>query len=555
MKNTEQNLHHILTTQRASLLSEWQKRVRRTSVLQLREDFDGHTPDNVLEEFFDLIVKQITTKQDYHLLRQRIFSGEINAFTPDAACRLLIALKKTVLRRLKSLTHNAEAIFDEILLRISAYYHEMRYRNLAQRQSQNLRQRNIEIARLLAVEKQRAAHLTTNNRIAQMALSTLDPSEIFRRIVHEVQQSFNYQHVSLYFLETHANQMIMKARAGVYEKHFPEGYRQNVGEGLVGHVVASGNPIMANDVANDPRRIIAFPQEKNTRSELCVPIKTADRVLGALDVLSRKKNGFNWTDVQSLMVLTDQLAWVIHNAHLFQETRELQDELVQSERLAVIGEMSARIAHEIRNPLATIGGFARSLQRAPTPDRIDTASRIISCEVTRLEELLTDILNYTRPRKLELEPINLPDLITDVYHQVGEGLESRGIAYRQNAPSDLPEIPLDPAQFKQVLINIFKNAFQAMPNGGKLHVHIRKKEDQPHIEIEIRDTGPGIPAEIQDEIFKPYFTTKTKGTGLGLVISKQIVERHGGTLSFTSHSGSGTTLFIHLPDLSSRKSL
>lgn len=189
MKNTEQNLHHILATQRASLLSEWQKRVRRTSVLQLREDFDGHTPDNVLEEFFDLIVKQITTKQDYHLLRQRIFSGEINAFTPDAACRLLIALKKTVLERLKNFTHNAEAIFDEILLRISAYYHEMRYRNLAQRQSQNLRQRNIEIARLLAVEKQRAAHLTTNNRIAQMALSTLDPSEIFRRIVHEVHRN------------------------------------------------------------------------------------------------------------------------------------------------------------------------------------------------------------------------------------------------------------------------------------------------------------------------------------------------------------------------------
>ena len=255
------------------------------------------------------------------------------------------------------------------------------------------------------------------------------------------------------------------------------------------------------------------------------------------------------------MVLTDQLAWVIHNAHLFQETRELQDELVQSERLAVIGEMSARIAHEIRNPLATIGGFARSLQRAPTPDRIDTASRIISQEVTRLEELLTDILNYTRPRALKREPVNLPDLITDVYHQVGEGLEGRGIAYRQNAPHDLPETSVDPAQFKQVLINIFKNAFQAMPNGGKLHVDIRKKEDQPHIEIEIRDTGPGIPAEIQDEIFKPYFTTKTTGTGLGLVISKQIVERHGGTLSFTSHSDSGTSIFIHLPDHASRKPL
>ena len=85
MKNTEQNLYHVLTTQRASLLSEWQRLVRNTSVLQLREDFDGRAPDDVLEEFFDLIVTQITTKQEYHLLRQRIFSGEINAFSPDAA--------------------------------------------------------------------------------------------------------------------------------------------------------------------------------------------------------------------------------------------------------------------------------------------------------------------------------------------------------------------------------------------------------------------------------------------------------------------------------------
>ncbi len=142
MKNA---FYNVLISQRASLLCAWQTRIRRTSVLQLREDFDGHAPDDVLEEFFDLVVAQIATKQDYHLLRQRIYSGEINAFTPDAACRLLIALKKTVLEHLnfaaENVIHDTEAIFDELLLRISEYYHEMRYRNLAQRQSQNLRQR------------------------------------------------------------------------------------------------------------------------------------------------------------------------------------------------------------------------------------------------------------------------------------------------------------------------------------------------------------------------------------------------------------------------------
>ena len=885
-----QALQSLLTTKRASVLLLWQKYIRETSVLQLREDVEGDAPDGVLEEFFDILVDQVTTQEDYRLLRQRIFSGDINAFTPDAAARLLIALKKTVIELLPTMAPvgnfaGIERIFDEILLRISEYYHEMRYRALERRRSQNLRQRNDEIGRLLAAEKRRAAHYATINRVAQMALSTLDPDEIFRRIVHTVQQSFNYQHVSLYLVDERTNQMIMSARAGVYEAHFPEGYRQNVGEGIVGTAVASGDPLMANDVSNDPRRILAFPEEQSTQSELCVPIKTGEHILGALDVLSRKKNGFNQTDVQSLQVLTDQLAWVIHNARRFQETHELkefneqilqtiplpvllldleqcvtfannayltyhglngqniigkplvqsrptsylvtpegrknlqtvfqtgesqhlsslniptgdfknrvvdllitrldtrsaplalvvleditesleksyessllrqisqtmqgildidrllyailtcvtagtglgfnraillqvnaeqntlegkigvgpanqteaariwaalatknptvedilanydqretpsestlsraalqievslndlhdvlaqavcerrtfivteedaltispalwaalgthhfvvtpligrektvgvivadnlysnapitedsvdllkafaghaalalenaslygqlqekidelqhtQEELLQSERLAAIGEMSARIAHEIRNPLATIGGFARSLQRTPTPARVDTAAHIIFQEVTRLEDLLTDILNYTRPRILTRTPTNLPDLIGEVHNLVAEGLEERGITYYLETPPDLPDVLVDQAQIKQVLINLIKNAFQVMPDGGNLTVYIRpnnKDTEDPQIEIEIRDTGPGIPQEIQNEIFKPYFTTKTTGTGLGLAISQQIIERHKGTLSLESNEGSGTSIFIRLP--------
>jgi len=163
-------LHSLFTTKRDTVLLLWQKYIRETSALQLREDVEA--PDGVLEEFFDLMVDHVTTQEDYRLLRQRVFSGDISAFTPDATARLLIALKKTVVELLSTASDNApgnfadiETIFDEILLRLSEYYHEMRYRALERRRSQNLQQRNDEIGRQLAAEKRRAAHFATSTAL------------------------------------------------------------------------------------------------------------------------------------------------------------------------------------------------------------------------------------------------------------------------------------------------------------------------------------------------------------------------------------------------------
>ena len=1007
-----QTLYQVFTTQRTQLLNTWKKRIGETPVLQLREDIDAATAEGMLETFYNLIADQVVLCNDYASLRMRILAEEISAFTPDAAGRLLIALKKAVIDVLfgteiqnpNTEAFHIETVMDEMLLRILAYCHETRYRahlrNLQTSEtrfrtlietmnegftaidandhliffnqrmetisgfrkddmigrpvgdlympeskeilSQQLQRRRLkesstyqlqihnkqgnpvpvrvsgaplhdnqgaylgsfavitdiseqvlaekilrqskdEIAHLLESEKRRATHFATINRVAQMALSTLDPDEIFRRVVHEVQESFGYQHVSLYVLETNTEQMVMRARAGQYTSNFPEGYRQPVGTGIVGNVVASGNPLLANDVSTDPRRILAFPEESNSNAELCVPIKTGDHILGAIDVLSREKGVFDQTDVHSLQVLADQLAWVIHNARLYQETRELkefseqvlqtiplplllvnkdlnvvfanttyltyhdltaqqvlnkplvqsrpsaylvtpegrsvlasvfetgqsshlksisvptgtyrnrvidllvtrletaqgsplalvvieditesverayessllrqisqtmqgildsdrllyailtcvtagtglgfnraimlqvdseknilegkmgvgpanqaeasriwselalqnpsvedilvtydsqktptnstlsraaehihvllddpddvlakavrerrtytvteedalsispalwaalgthhfvvtplvvqdramgvivadnlysgapitadsvemlrafaghaalalenaglyrqleekiaelertQEELVQSERLAVIGELSAQIAHEIRNPLAIIGGFARSMQRRPDPERIQTAARVIGEEVGRLEVLLTDILNYTRPRQLTPQPTDLSNLIEEVHHLIAEGLQGRGIHYNQQVDAGLPLVSIDVDQFKQVLINLLKNAYQAMPEGGELAVFLRLRPENQCIEIEIKDTGEGIPLEIQGKLFSPYFTTKTTGTGLGLAISKQIIDRHGGNITLESQKGAGTSVFIRIP--------
>mgnify|MGYP000173925906 FL=1 len=133
---------------------------------------------------------------------------------------------------------------------------------------------------------------------------------------------------------------------------------------------------------------------------------------------------------------------------------------------------------------------------------------------------------------------------------IGNGLEERQITSHTHAEENLPETYIDLDQFKQVLINLLKNAYQAMPDGGELTVFIRSKTGSiPTIEIEIRDTGEGMALEVQEKLFTPYFTTKTTGTGLGLAICKQIVERHGGHIFVQSNVGQGTSVFIHIPQV------
>ena len=759
---------------------------------------------------------------------------------------------------------------------------------------ERLRQSNREIARLLASEQKRTAHFATINEVARLALSTLDLQEIFRRVVSAVQERFSYYHTSLFLVEEDTGQVVMCARSGAYEPYFPEGYRQDIGRGIVGTVAASGEAIVSNDVKSDPRRIVAFPEEENTHAELCVPVQIGNRIMGALDIQSQNQGIFNENDLASLGILADQIAWVIHNAQLFQEVLQLkefneqvlqaiplpvlmldekrcvvfanqsyrdrqhlepeqllgkcldevvpfsilvqpngiraieevlrtgqtlhlerqrvdrgpyqnrvvnivlrrivvsddaplllaiieditesiekayqssllrqigqtmqgildldrllysiltsvtagsalgfnraillqvneetgmlegkmgvgpsnreeagriwgelarrnltvddilenydtqttpsdaplsraarqirislddpedllvravkerrtfvvtedeglpisltlwaalathhfvavplvakdraigvivadnlysgksitqesvdllaafashaalalenaelyhrlqqkidevqkaylelentQKELVQAERLAVIGEMSARMAHEIRNPLSTIGGFARSILKNPTAERLETAGKIIVEETERLEKLLADTLSFSRPSKSSLAQTNPYELFGDIHVFIDDVLQAKRIAYHEELAPDLPGMQLDAAQIKQVLINVLQNAIQAMPEGGQLTVktHTIRPEGSSTqwLEVQIRDNGEGIAPEHLEQIFSPFFTTKTYGTGLGLAICRKIVQDHGGKLSVESQLGQGTTVSIRLP--------
>lgn len=227
---------------------------------------------------------------------------------------------------------------------------------------------------------------------------------------------------------------------------------------------------------------------------------------------------------------------------LQQVYRELQDSFEQvkrADRLSAIGQLAAGLAHEIRNPLASIDGAAEVLDAAgDQPDLRRETVGIIRKECSRLNRLLTNLLDFARPRHPDWRDVDLSRVLRTVLDLVSHSA-GKGIRFHTEISADVPRLLGDEEQLTQVILNLALNAAQAMPGGGDVWLTSRAGNDG--ILIEIRDQGPGIPAEHIDKIFDPFFTTKAAGTGLGLSVVHQIVTQHGGTVSVATNPGQGTT--------------
>ena len=229
--------------------------------------------------------------------------------------------------------------------------------------------------------------------------------------------------------------------------------------------------------------------------------------------------------------------------------RELQDSFEQikrADRLSAIGQLSASLAHEIRNPLASIDGAANLIESAQTSGEMRRDSlAIIRKEVQRLNRLLTNLLDFARPRKPEFQTVEPGQLIEAIVNLAGAAARQKGITLRQDVPPATPAFECDPEQMKQVLLNLAINAVQAMAGPGEIVLSARQMDDS--VRIGVRDRGPGIDEENLDKIFNPFFTTKEAGTGLGLPVVHQIVTQHGGTVRAARNPDGGMTFSLVVP--------
>ena len=231
---------------------------------------------------------------------------------------------------------------------------------------------------------------------------------------------------------------------------------------------------------------------------------------------------------------------------------QAQEEARRSERLAALGQLTAGLAHEIRNPLAVIKGSAETLtRRLESADPLTTElAGYISSEVNRLNTIVTRFLHFARPLKLEKRPTQIPPLLDRALKVAGERWPEAKVELKQEVPENLPEMLIDPDLCEQAFVNLVLNAYEAMgSNGGTLTVQAApaNSEGKRGVVIGIEDTGPGIPSELREQIFNPFFTTKKEGVGLGLSLVSKIVDDHRGWIRVSSEPGKGACFRVFLP--------
>jgi len=229
--------------------------------------------------------------------------------------------------------------------------------------------------------------------------------------------------------------------------------------------------------------------------------------------------------------------------------RQSRAALVQSEKLASIGEMAAAVAHGLRNPLASLRAAAQMVRQHPeAPSSREHLDAIIE-EVDRLDRRISHLLSFSRPAPFHPLQENVSRLVEGLLPAFSQLLRERGIELQLDLPGTLPEVRVDPMQLEQALVEIVSNALDAMPSGGRLR--IAASVDGPgagagYVTVEIADTGPGIPDQVLPSVCEPFFTTRQEGTGLGLAIAKRYVEQNGGRLEITSRPGA-TSVRVRLP--------
>jgi signal transduction histidine kinase len=286
-----------------------------------------------------------------------------------------------------------------------------------------------------------------------------------------------------------------------------------------------------------------------------VPLAARETIIGMIIVDNPDSAlKISCDNLHFLQLFANQAGMAIENSMLYNRIeeahaslRDARERLLHGEHLAAIGEMAANLAHELKNPLITIGGFAgRILKSLPAATREHQYADTIVSEVGRLEKMLAEILAFSRKPTICFSPCDLGDIIQDCLSSCSTTVEDRNIRISFSNASSPLIVSGDAYQLKQVFLNLILNACDAMPNGGELALILEKPAGGKTVIATVEDTGGGIPKEMLPQIFNPFFTTKHHGTGLGLAIANRIILNHFGSIE-VRNSGQGAVFAIALP--------
>jgi signal transduction histidine kinase len=294
------------------------------------------------------------------------------------------------------------------------------------------------------------------------------------------------------------------------------------------------------------------------QAEVCLPLVNKNRLIGFCNLGARTSDRiYSDQDLRLLTTLAQEAAIALDNAMLYEDLKRSQSLVQRTDRLRSLETIAEGFAHEVRNPLTSIKTFIQlAPDRKEDPDFLGRFSHVVSEDVTRIERLIQEIFDYARYMKPKFKEEDLNSIVESCLYVIEINIAKKPVSIAKDLGVDLPPVLVDRQQIKQILLNLFLNALEALPErGGLLTVkthRLTKSPRDPWVQVEVTDNGPGISPADLEHIFDPFFSTKhvsteREGTGLGLTIVHQIVQEHSGYIEVTSEVGKGTTFLVNLP--------
>ena len=416
----------------------------------------------------------------------------------------------------------------------------------------------IRNARLYEETQTRLRHTETLVSVSQAIGSTLELSEVLRRATREMVRALGGDMGVAWLLAPDRTHFIPLVGYHIPKEvlHTPVASALKLDDPVIQAVLATKGPIVAADSQGEAWSAMPAAQAVSHKSMLIQPIHWKEELIGGFSVLWLKQaHRFTPDELRLAEGIALQGALAVENSRLYEgvkqqmaELKQTQAQLVQSTKLAAIGELAANIAHEINNPLTTVLGFASFIaERLPTEDPMREELGLIQEEASRARDIVRDLLQFSRQRDFMPEPADVNMVLEQVVAMIRRQGAFGAVTVTETYAEDLPMVEMDVPRIKQVFLNIINNAVYAMKDGGRLTVRTTAAPELVRIAFE--DSGPGIPPDVLSRIFDPFFTTKPEvsGTGLGLSVSLGIVQSHGGSIDVDSKVGAGSTFTVTLP--------
>jgi signal transduction histidine kinase len=403
-------------------------------------------------------------------------------------------------------------------------------------------------ARLHGQVKRKALELASLFSVGQVIVSSLDLTEVLERITRKAVELMEVKLCSLMLRDEAGEELAIRAVHGASESYIRKP-NLKVADSLLGRVVRENTPLTVEDVRLHPEfKYSRLAQEEGLVSLLSVPMTFQNRVIGLLNVYTSRIHRFRPEEVELLTALASQSAIAIENARLYENAVVAEEKIRQSERLLILGEIAAEVAHEVRNPLTVIRMLIHSLHEDfadGDPRKKDT--QIIEEKISQMGQMVDQILQITRQGEPDFQVLTVNEILEDTLTLIRHRLSRQKIHVHRAFQDDLPRTYGDRAQLEQALLNLVLNAAQAMPEGGALFIRTGSDDSGDSLWIEVEDTGSGIAPDKLQEIFRPFYSLRPGGIGLGLSIVQRVLKLHQGDVLVRSTPGKGACFTLRLP--------